>query len=536
MITILRKINTFFEKINAFHNKFGLVGFLRLIFYPFTVLVTTPFQLAKTLWECRILADGCWSDFPHFNPHAAINSLFYWTAAINLDRYGRSGVSPYIGIGNYDLSKWFQYSLTSLYAYWRGGAVTVLFGMFGWWLAHLVWVGNCSIVWLSLVMAVALISTTFYINTFGIQNYNAVGWAFFPIGLYGFITGKWLIATLAWLAASGGSFTVVFIAGILSIAVCVPSGNIAPLLSLLPAVLKLGTHFWPSWKNQNVKSSIFTILKAIGINNNSNGAKYHRTSQGFGITQVYFLLIYSQFALVYYIFYGKLLGLFVIAFILFILNSTYLRFADTQSIYMLVFSMATAIVIQNQNLFLLLSYWILVSPLPIMLGGIPSMSQQFDRVPPVRPFSVKNILKGMEAFLAEVKPGKRLIMAFENPRGVYEKIFDGYRVLLEVPLQVAAQKEIHFIPDWWAVFELNYEGSPEFWGRDIDSVKRNLLTWKADYVVIYQDTQTELNPEWENSGFEVLSYFSWSNYEKYLGERKPYAGKTPDWWLLKTVE
>ena len=143
--------------------------------------------------------------------------------------------------------------------------------------------------------------------------------------------------------------------------------------------------------------------------------------------------------------------------------------------------------------------------------------------------------EGMERFLAPVKPGQRVLMAFENPNGVYEKIFDGYRVLLELPLQVAAKKEVHFMPDWWAVFEVNYDGAPEFWGRDVESVKDNLLTWKTDYVVIYQDSQTKLNPKWEEAGFEALSHFSWLSYEKDLGT-KLYSGETPDWWLLKPVQ
>jgi hypothetical protein len=524
---------TIFEKFNKFKEEFGWLGFLRLFLYPVTVLVTTPFRLIQTIFACRILANDCWSDFPHFNPHAAINSLFYWTAAINIDRFGRSGISPHTGAGDYKLSRWFNYSLPSLYAYWGAGAVTILFGMFCWWLSHLIWLEDCSIFWLSLIMAASLVSTTFYVNTFGLQNYNAVGWAFFPVGLYGLMKGQWLTATLAWLAASFGSFTVVFIAGILSLVASVAIWSIAPLLTIFPAVLKLSTHFWPSWNEKDLKTTILSVVKAIGISDRS--AKYKRTSsQAFGIVQIYWLLIYSQFAVFFYELNSQISPLFLTAIVLFILNSTYVRFADLQSIHMLLFSMATAMIIQKPEPLLLLSYWVLAAPLPIMLGGgIPSMQQEFDRLPKLAPFSVKNLREGMEIFLEFVKPGERVLMAFEDPNGIYEKIFDGYRVLLELPLQVSAKKAVHFMPDWWAVFELNYEGAPELWGRDIETVQANVLTWKADYVVIYQDSQTELSPEWQKAGFEVLSHFSWYDYEKDLGTCRPYSGKTPDWWLLK---
>jgi len=139
----------------------------------------------------------------------------------------------------------------------------------------------------------------------------------------------------------------------------------------------------------------------------------------------------------------------------------------------------------------------------------------------------------MEQFLQPVQRGQRVLMAFDNPNGVYEKVFDGYRTLLELPLYVATRREIHFMPDWWGVFELNYEGAPEFWGRDVDSVLQNVEHWHADYVVIYQEAGTALEPKWQEAGFEVAGKFSWADYANDLRGEKPYTGPTPDWWLLR---
>ena len=54
----------------------------------------------------------------------------------------------------------------------------------------------------------------------------------------------------------------------------------------------------------------------------------------------------------------------------------------------------------------------------------------------------------MNAFLEPVKQSEKLFMAFDNPNGLYEKVFDGYRVLLELPLYVAATQEINYTSDW----------------------------------------------------------------------------------------
>ncbi len=92
------------------------------------------------------------------------------------------------------------------------------------------------------------------------------------------------------------------------------------------------------------------------------------------------------------------------------------------------------------------------------------------------------------------------------------------------------------MPDWWAVFDLNYEGAPDFWGTDVTRVSKNASDWNAHFVVIYQEAGTTLHTQWEKAGFRVLTRFSWAEQESELQGIKPYTGKTPEWWLLKVPE
>jgi hypothetical protein len=519
------------SQVQIFLRRFGWSGFVRLFFYPLTVLVTTPVRLVQTLWACRILADGRWENYNRFTARNGINSLCYWVFAINLYRYGRGGKSPYVGSGDYQLSKWFVFSLPSLFAYWRLAPLVPLAGMFGWWQAHAMWQEKVDDWWVVLIMGLALISTTFYTNTFVHQNYNVLGWLFFPLGLYGLANERWLIAGLAWLSASFASSTVVFVAATLSLVVAVYSLSFAPLFAILPASLKLLTHFWPNFVSGDLKESALRVVKSTGMA--ERGAKYKRTkSKKPGLGGIYYLLIYGQFVVVTYLLTGEFSVLFITGLILFLLNSTCVRFADVQSVEMLIISLATMVVIQNVNPWLLPSYWILISPLPLLMN-LPAGNQVLDVVPKYAPFSIKRLVEGMELFLKPVRRGQRVLMAFDNPGGVYEKLFDGYSTLLQLPLYVAAKNEIHFMPEWWGVFELNYEGAPEFWGRDVDSVRENVKYWNADYVVIYQEAGTELEPKWQEAGFEALGKFSWADYAEDLRGERPYSGATPDWWLLR---
>lgn len=513
-----------------FLKEYGWVGLLRLCFYPLTSLFTTPVRLVQSLWACRVLASGDWGNYNHFSAHAGLNNLFYWTRALNLYRFGRSGRSPYLGLGNYSLSRCFIYSLPSLYAYWVASAPTVLFGMFGWWLSHFVWVYNEDASWVLLVMGLMLISTTFYANTFALQTYNAIGWMFFPLGLYGLATEQWLVAGFAWFAASSGSFTVVFLAGILSLVSAFSSGSLGPIIAILPAGLKLLTHFWPFITNRDLKTSLLGIMKAIGLVD--RGVKYKRkSSKQLGLKHIYYMFLYGQFLLVSFLATGEIQVLFLTGCVIFLTNSTYARFADDQSIRLLMFSIAAAVVLQNPAPLFILSFWILASPIP-RFANFHSISHKPNVVPKLFPFAIKPFLEGLEEFLLPVKRGERVLMAFNNPRGEYERVFDGYRTLLELPLYVATKKEIHFMPDWWGVFELNYEGATDFWGRDVESVQENINYWNANYVVIYQESGTKLDSKWQENGFETMGKFSWADYTENLGGEKPYAGPTPDWWLL----
>jgi len=212
-------------------------SFLLSPLFQILIILTTPYKVFQTLWSCRVLLAGKWKQYNRFSSHRGINSLFYWTQAYNLDRFGRNGKSLLAGLGEYRLSRLFQVSLLSYYLYWGlGGSVAVLLAMFGWLFSHTVWVGYVDIYILLLVIVIAFFSATFYANTFEMQNYNAIGWAFFPLGVYGLYTGDWLIAAIGWLLVSFGSFTAVFIAGLLSTIMAVSTFSLTPLYAFFQLI------------------------------------------------------------------------------------------------------------------------------------------------------------------------------------------------------------------------------------------------------------------------------------------------------------
>jgi hypothetical protein len=133
-----------------------------------------------------------------------------------------------------------------------------------------------------------------------------------------------------------------------------------------------------------------------------------------------------------------------------------------------------------------------------------------------------------------VSAGEAVYCGFNNPEGRYGNIFDGYRVIHEAPLCVAAEKNFHLVPDWYAVLETNFDGAPECWGRSVDEVLENCDRWSAKYALIYQDTGSTLGQEWLKH-FKIAGELDWVDLLPYLRETPLWssAKPTPKWFLIE---
>ncbi|MFH1320665.1 MAG: hypothetical protein ABII90_08435 [Bacteroidota bacterium] len=520
--------------IKKFIDKFGWFGFVRFLIYPGTVLITTPLRLLQTLWNCRKLIYERRGNYAHFNFISGLNCFFYRTGAINLYRHGRRGRSPTLGLGNYNMARWFYYSIPSLYAYWKAPNITVLAGMFVWLFSHLVWLNSMesSWIWICIVIAAALISTNFYANTFRFQNYNVLGWMFFPAIIWAIFLKNWIIVSVLLFLASYGSFTVVFITNILLLVLSIIEFSFFPLLAAIPATVKLLTHFYPFIAVGGAKETIISVAKAIGITRKKTKYKRKRKGRKLGLLEIYHLLLNIQFILFCYFLFDDIPILLLIGFGIYIVNAIFMRFADEQSIYIMMLSLATAYLLSNKSFLLLGSYWLMSSPLPLLIG-FDVYKNVLDVVPEMGPFPVKKLILNMEKVLEPIKHGQKILMAFNDPNGIYENIFDGYRHLIELPNYISTIKEIHLLPDWWGVLDLNYEGAPQIWGRDVESVKKNMKYWKADYVIIYQENSPEIENKWEKDGFEFVNEFDWDKFKEDFKDYKRYSNVSLKWFLLK---
>ncbi|MBP8100866.1 MAG: hypothetical protein KAY54_03195 [Burkholderiaceae bacterium] len=520
--------------LRAMRRRLGPLGMIEALMYP----LLTPIYAALAWWRslpaARVLLADPPSRYRGFHPVNALTSYFYATQWLNIARFGRQGISPHVGLGHYPLSRWFHLTLVSSCLYAQAGAACTLGGTLAWLAFHAVWLGQAAPGWTALVLLTLASSSAALAMAFTRQNYNILGWLWLPLALYAVHRGLWPLAALLWLVASFASVTAVVAAVPLMLAQALLSGQAAPVLCLVPALLKLGSHFALRSGAAGPTGSIGVMGRIIGVV--SKGARYRRTSMRLRPFSAYFIVLYST-ACAAIAWDQGLPALPLTALALFVINQLWVRFADEQSMILLFISVLAAHVLAAPPS---ITAWLALlwaaNPMPVFLGlANYRVGASVVRIEPLRPFDHAPLEQAVEAMVAPAPAGSRILFAFADPGGIYEKVFDGYRVLLEVPLHVCARRSVHLFPDWHAVAETNQIGALDFWGRAPGRVLQHARALGADYVFAYTRPDEVLDDAWAGLGFTLMSSFDWADWARDLERHAVWPASGPPCWYLLRV-
>lgn len=453
----LKKITNVFRK---FYDKFGMRGVFEFIFHPILLPLFVVPTWIKSLWNSRVLLYGQWNKYHGFHPCNTMNYFFYKTQWLNFERYGRRGVSPVVGLGNYQLSNWFHLTMLSSCLYANAGAVVMLGGTLIFTLSHLIWISVVPWQWAVLITTILFFSLNSYWMAFVVQNYNILGWMWLPLGFYAVLTHQYPLAAFAWFLASLSSITSIFFVSIMLLFMTIFGRDLGIAWTVIPAIIKIFFNLLPLLQNENVKNSLVNTAKIIGLV--SREVKYSReSSQRWNYFNIYFFFLYSFSCMILWWASGTFPIYPTIALTIFAINQVYFRLADEESAMIFFSSVLTFSVMQTNEPSAIFSL-IFLFPFPALLDF-----SLFKRSPllirPYTPFDHTELTYSLNIFFEKVSKGSRILFSFDDPGYNYDKIFDGYRIILEPALFVAAQRKIHLFPDWYAIAETNYKGSQEFW-------------------------------------------------------------------------
>lgn len=523
------RLKSYIDRFNALPLKIKL----ELIFYPIFILCVMPKSWMKSLWNSKILLKGKWNQYMGFDPYYSINNLFYRTQLINIEKYGRDGVSPLLGLGSYSLKNWFHLSLPASYIYANAGAVTMLFGTLTWVLSHLLWLDTGEPHWVLLITATLFVSSTSYAMAFARQNYQILGWLFLPIVLYAVNTDLIALATITYFSIGIFSITATVLAFPIIVSMIIINSSWEMLYVVIPTIILTLAKFSLLFEADGRKA-IDSIAKLIGAKKTKS--IYQREINNINIVSLYFTALYFMCAILFGILSTKISYILILGAALYLLNQRFIRIADDQSLIILNATIWTHEIIKaEKDLMLLILFWLAVSPVTIFLhiGRVNKVNNKLELME-YEPFDHKPLLDEIKKFLEPVIPGERIYFAFDDPKGKYKNIFDGYRVIYEAPLLVASDKGVHLFPDWWAVSETNYLGAPKCWGRGLSDVIKMCDTWDSNYAIIYQESGTEIEEKWLDD-FILIGSFDWNDISTVKQKEQIWKSevKIPKWFLLK---
>jgi hypothetical protein len=504
----------------------------RLLAYPVVLLWTMPIVWARSLWASRVLLEGRWERYMGFDPVNAINSFFYRNQWLNINRYGRQGRSSVVGLGDHPLSRWFHLSLPASYIYGRAGAVCTLVGTLLWVVSHFLWLQESEAWWVIVLVLTLFLSTTAYAMAFGRQNYQILGWMWLPTALFGSLNQQWVTAGLAWFAASLAGITPLFFALPISLVISYEQGSLWPVVVLLPASVGPARRALELLRSSDWRESVGDVAKLIGLT--SKGVRYRRTSMKLGSFNRYCLFVYGLSIPAAWFLQGAPPMLLFLGWTFFLVNQLFVRVADEQSAVLVFVSLMVAVLALGRPSPIALAILWMTAALPPYLLLLRGRGMRIDALVPFDHIQMQDSIRG---FFSSVSPGERVLFSFSDPAGEYEKIFDGYRSMLELPFYVAAEKGVHLMPDWYAIAETNEEGAPSFWGRSPLEVKNNLERWGAKYAVVYQCDSEFLDATW-SEGFALRDVLNWSRFESSFQASAPWPADRgpPKWFLLEYTD
>jgi hypothetical protein len=511
--------------------QFKLIHFL---IYPFKSIFSNTIALIKSLFNIFSCIDGnATGRYRMFNAENAINFYWYDTLGYNISKFGKKKYSNTITHEPYLVGRWFHISKFSISIFNKSNLFTVFFS----WLLILfsmtLFANEKSTLMIVLIIMMTSLGSNYY-SQMVLQNYNIIGWSFFPLFIWSLDSGQHYLLSIILVLFFLSSITVYTISVFYFVVMAMINNWVLyiDLLVVLPSIILAVGRLYPLMKSRVLNNQINKVFGAIGFFDKQTIKYSRKAEKKLTLSTAFRITSYGIFGLSVS-FYNQSIPLyFIMAYSLLILNQLFARFADKQSIDMLILIVCVYYLFQKENFILLGLYWIFVAnPIPYLFNT--HKKDNIYEVAIMQPFDSRPIIEAFNKFYYNIKEGSRVLFAFNDPMDDYNSIYDGYRHLMEPAHFFANKKSILVFPHLWAVVDLNYHGAPNIWGRSLKAVNENSSLWKMDYLVYYR-LRNEPLPMFLNEKFEFISNLDWNDYLNAYDLTG--VKELPIWYMLKKKE
>jgi len=480
---------------------------LLLFLYPLALLITTPLRLIQALLSLRSIANESLRAFARMSAYRSLNSSWHRAYDFLMEKYGRNGYAYDVSLG-WNLATHFSLTRFSMRLYRHNEIIIPWLGILFMVLSQLMWLSSELNAWMvSATILLGLISTLFYYTAFEAIKYDSLAWALVPLGYYALLTGNLLFFSFLFLAITFLSVSVTIVQGAVWLVIGIAMHEWWILPAFLPGGFKLLNHFKFVFVGNNL-SAVNAISSLIGL----SGSGANLRNMRFGKTGWYFITLWIMFMLAILIFeqssnylpYKIQIILSGLTIILYILNKRFRRFADEQTLYLLIFCAFSLIAMNIANGLLLLFLWLALSPMPYMLSFTDDTK---DRklvwwVPKKRPYRLEDACAYVSKFLEPIKENQRILFHFDYDQSIYPD-FEGLKAIKELIQYIFLKRQAFIVPDYYLVAD-SYAGRfplAEILKDSSPFGRLKAMEHIGAHFLLLPSDGSELSQEWIRAGF-----------------------------------
>lgn len=498
---------------------------LNIISYYLLAVLINAYYLLKGL--VNTFSKFPWIAYDMLRPFQGLNIHFYKSRNLERIRNGVTGRSKFLGLGDFNLARTFYYSSFALKAFSKN---TVAFVIISWAIFNF----NCLLFYFQsgelsqLLIFFIIILSCYSYNNLVSQNYNYAAWIFLPLLYYSFVSSNIYLFALSAFLIAGLSLSA-WVAVILTLgAFLFINFNWSYFLVLLSSSVVIIIQIIPLLLSSERNEILDKIKAAIGLK--KTNVKYVRTKLKEAKPRMIKAFVVLPHILIcgFLIYSGHSLALlYIFTSLLILANFFAFRFLDDQSCYTLWLSLLPCIVYFDPSWILLLLIYLAINPLPIILN---LKADNYLKLPKLQTLNSKKLYNAFDKFFERVPKDNRVFIAFDDPGRDYEKVFNGMRVLIELPHFVATRREIHLFPEWWSVFELNYPESESVWANSVSELNKMCEKWNANYYIV--NSKSQVYNEMDNIEEDCIAKLNWADYEELVQDKRLQKTNLPKWYLM----
>lgn len=461
--------------------------------------------------------------YKSYDNERSYTNFWYESRIFNIVKYGRSGETNYLGGKKYKNRRFWFYNIPIVKLYNNYGCLSLFLSSIFWIIFSIFFLYPEFTINKLLLIIISILSSEFSRQFFKYQNYNALGWALFPLVIY-FLSNDYFylfflsIIILAYCSLSV-FFLIIFLISFLIFAD-------QKYYYFLPVLLGISIYFFnliSGVKNlKDIFTTIMSVAKSVGLVKFKNLSKRKKE---FNLRDIQFFFLNLQFITIFYFYNSTIPLITIIALILYYINRLNFRFADDQNIEFFIFNAMFVQLMLKNNVYLveIFSFWF-------------SYSYYFF-IPNLYPINMKPTYNIFLKFSKDIPKNKIVMMNFKKFNN-YNNIFDYQREMLNIINFIGTKNNILMFPDFNTVFE-NTFNTFNFWGQNYEDLKKKKNYFNIDYF-LHTDFNNKLkNKIKKDKNFTLKREFNWQNlYEKkkiivptnYFRINKK---KLPNWALIK---